>query len=76
MAALLDAIARVRREGGSVEFDGERVEIDADQTPTKKHKPAPTALEVMRRRGLLGRLRRAPKDLSTNPEHMNGFGGA
>jgi hypothetical protein len=75
MAALLGAINRVRREGGHVEFDGERVEVRGTSARPRKNQRATTALDAMRRVGLLGRLRRAPKDLSTNPEHMSGFGG-
>lgn len=76
MTALLEAIERVRREGGYVEFNGARVEIASRSPLARPTKRAPTALEAMRRGGLLGRLRRAPADLSTNPEYMSGFGDA
>lgn len=42
----------------------------------QSRKPAPTCLDIARRIGLLGTYKDAPPDLSTNPNHMEGFGGA
>jgi len=33
-----------------------------------------SAFEMAKQAGLIGRLKGAPKDLSTNPRHMRGFG--
>jgi len=33
-----------------------------------------TAYDVAEQLGLIGRVRGAPRDLSTNPRHMKGFG--
>jgi hypothetical protein len=35
---------------------------------------APTAYELSKKGGLIGIVRGAPRDLSTNPEHFDGFG--
>ena len=32
------------------------------------------ALEAFERHGVIGCMKPGPKDLATNPEHMNGFG--
>lgn len=42
----------------------------------QNRKPAPTCLEIARRIGIIGIHKDTPADLSTNPEHMKGFGGA
>jgi len=34
----------------------------------------PSAYELAKRAGLIGIMRRGPKDLSTNPRHFRGFG--
>ncbi len=36
--------------------------------------PCETAYDLARRLGILGVYKDAPPDLSTNPEHMEGFG--
>ena len=36
--------------------------------------PRETCLDIARRIGILGIYKDAPPDLSTNPEHMEGFG--
>lgn len=33
-----------------------------------------SAYELARRAGLIGRVKNAPRDLSTNPRHFKGFG--
>lgn len=38
--------------------------------------PKPSCLDIARRLGIVGIYTDAPSDLSTNPEHMEGFGGA
>lgn len=39
-------------------------------------RPRPSCLDIARRIGIIGIYKDAPHDLSTNPEHMEGFGGA
>jgi metal-responsive CopG/Arc/MetJ family transcriptional regulator len=36
--------------------------------------PQPSCLDIARRIGILGIYKDTPHDLSTNPEHMEGFG--
>jgi len=40
----------------------------------KKRTPHPSCLDIARRIGIIGIYKDAPHDLSTNPEHMEGFG--
>jgi metal-responsive CopG/Arc/MetJ family transcriptional regulator len=40
----------------------------------KQRTPRETCLDIARRIGILGIYKDAPPDLSTNPEHMEGFG--
>jgi predicted DNA-binding protein len=35
---------------------------------------APTACELFKKAGLIGIVREGPSDLSTNPDHFEGFG--
>lgn len=37
--------------------------------------PGESCLDVARRAGVVGVYRNTPRDLSTNPKHMEGFGG-
>ena len=41
----------------------------------RRRTPRETCLDIARRIGILGVYKDAPHDLSTNPEHMEGFGG-
>jgi metal-responsive CopG/Arc/MetJ family transcriptional regulator len=40
----------------------------------KQQPPRQSCLDIARRIGILGIYKDAPSDLSTNPEHMEGFG--
>lgn len=40
----------------------------------RQRKPRESCLDLARRIGILGIYKDAPQDLSTNPEHMEGFG--
>jgi len=40
----------------------------------RQRTPRETCLDIARRIGILGIYKDAPHDLSTNPEHMEGFG--
>jgi metal-responsive CopG/Arc/MetJ family transcriptional regulator len=40
----------------------------------RQRTPRETCLDLARRIGILGVYKDAPHDLSTNPEHMEGFG--
>ena len=40
----------------------------------RQRKPRETCLDIARRIGILGVYKDTPPDLSTNPEHMEGFG--
>ena len=40
----------------------------------KQRTPRQSCLDIARRIGILGIYKDAPPDLSTNPEHMEGFG--
>ncbi len=40
----------------------------------KARTPRPSCLDIAQRIGLLASVRGLPADLSTNPEHMEGFG--
>jgi metal-responsive CopG/Arc/MetJ family transcriptional regulator len=40
----------------------------------RQRTPRETCLDVARRIGILGVYKDAPHDLSTNPDHMEGFG--
>jgi hypothetical protein len=40
----------------------------------RKRVPKESCLDMARRLGLIGVYKDAPPDLSTNPEHMEGFG--
>jgi metal-responsive CopG/Arc/MetJ family transcriptional regulator len=39
-----------------------------------KRSPHETCLDIAQRLGIVGIYKDAPRDLSTNPEHMEGFG--
>jgi hypothetical protein len=41
---------------------------------TRQRAPRESCLDIARRIGILGIYTDAPTDLSTNPEHMEGFG--
>jgi len=41
----------------------------------RRRTPRESCLDIARRIGILGVYKDAPHDLSTNPEHMQGFGG-
>ncbi|MDR3622653.1 MAG: ribbon-helix-helix protein, CopG family [Paludisphaera borealis] len=40
----------------------------------RRRKPRETAYDVAKRLGIIGVYTDAPSDLSTNPDHMEGFG--
>jgi metal-responsive CopG/Arc/MetJ family transcriptional regulator len=40
----------------------------------RQQKPRETCYDIAKRLGILGVYKDAPHDLSTNPEHMEGFG--
>ena len=40
----------------------------------RKRKPRESAYDIAKRLGMIGVYKDAPPDLSTNPEHMEGFG--
>ena len=42
----------------------------------RQRTPRPSCLDIARRIGIIGIYKNTPHDLSTNPEHMEGFGGA
>ena len=42
----------------------------------RRRAPRETCLDIARRIGIVGVYKDTPHDLSTNPEHMEGFGGA
>jgi metal-responsive CopG/Arc/MetJ family transcriptional regulator len=42
----------------------------------RQRAPRESCLDIARRIGIVGIYNDAPQDLSTNPEHMEGFGGA
>lgn len=42
----------------------------------RSRKPRPSCLDIAKRIGFIGAYPETPDDLSTNPEHMEGFGGA
>jgi metal-responsive CopG/Arc/MetJ family transcriptional regulator len=44
------------------------------QEHMRQRTPRETCLDIARRIGILGVYKDAPHDLSTNPEHMEGFG--
>jgi hypothetical protein len=44
------------------------------QEHVRQRTPRETCLDIARRIGILGVYKDAPHDLSTNPEHMEGFG--
>jgi predicted DNA-binding protein len=39
-----------------------------------RHAGSESAYELAKQAGLIGRLKGAPRDLSTNPRHLKGFG--
>jgi len=41
----------------------------------RQRTPRESCLDIARRIGILGVYKNTPHDLSTNPEHMEGFGG-
>jgi metal-responsive CopG/Arc/MetJ family transcriptional regulator len=47
---------------------------EALETYLGQEAPARPAYELAEEAGLIGCVRRAPKDLSTNPRHFEGFG--
>jgi metal-responsive CopG/Arc/MetJ family transcriptional regulator len=44
------------------------------QEHMRQRMPRETCLDIARRIGIIGVYKDAPDDLSTNPEHMEGFG--
>ena len=40
----------------------------------ERRMPGQSCLDIARRIGIIGIYKDAPRDLSTNPEHMEGFG--
>jgi len=66
--------ARLRKQtrtSGSTPSDVVRAALESYLTQEPR---AVTAYEKAKRAGLIGIVRRAPKDLSTNPIYMEGFG--
>jgi metal-responsive CopG/Arc/MetJ family transcriptional regulator len=41
----------------------------------RQRTPRQSCLDIARRIGIIGVYKDAPQDLSTNPDHMEGFGG-
>jgi hypothetical protein len=48
--------------------------IDTATQPTDENAGVPTLLDVLDDAGLIGCVKSAPHDLSSNPCHMEGFG--
>jgi predicted DNA-binding protein len=40
----------------------------------RQHREEPTCYDIAMRMGIVGAVKKGPKDLSTNPKHMEGFG--
>ena len=40
----------------------------------RQHRDEPTCYDIAVRMGIVGAVKGGPKDLSTNPKHMEGFG--
>lgn len=47
---------------------------EALERHVRLRKPNESCLDIARRIGLIGAYKDTPRDLSTNPEHMEGFG--
>jgi hypothetical protein len=45
-----------------------------NESQIEPHNPGPTLYESLERAGLIGCVKDAPADLSTNPKYMEGFG--
>jgi len=48
---------------------------EALEDHVRRRTPKPSCLDIARRIGFIGAYKDTPTDLSTNPEHMEGFGG-
>jgi hypothetical protein len=71
-----ERLARLAAETGKPweEVFGEALALFEIQTKTANGEPQETVHAAMVRLGLLGCIKDAPSDLSTNPEYMEGFG--
>lgn len=70
-AALRRSLKSLARRSGTRESDLIRKAVERH---LEAEQQSPTAYEYAKKAGLIGIIRDAPKDLSTNPKHFRGFG--
>ena len=70
-AALQARLARRARLAGKTESEIVRESVEAHLEEAPKQE---SALDLARKLGLVGCVKDAPADLSTNPKYMEGFG--